>query len=208
MSYTNTKSKKKAGPENSRYRLYVKFKPAYQKARKDFNYFSDDRGNSDKGLRLLLKRVLHGSCKDRFEIAMLYDTYTNTCIKVYTPWHGESSYAEFKVILQKQQSRPLFKAYIVCTDPYINTLTKNNQRHPLTISSQDINPQTGQPDILTAFQYFHTLITKGQLKDNVKSAHIYNRRDQRVAIFSGDGLLTILDDKIKKELKHHFKFIH
>ena len=83
------------GRGKSTYRLYVKFKPEYRRPHMHFNYYSDDRPNAEKGLANLLKRVLHGTCRNRYEIAMLYEEETNRCLEVYLSGRLPMGYVEY-----------------------------------------------------------------------------------------------------------------
>jgi len=88
--------KKHVGKGKSTYRLYVVFKLEYQNPRKEYNYFSDDRPNAKIGIKRLLKRVLLGTCKGRYELAMLYLESTNECKAVYLPNEPVMTYEEYK----------------------------------------------------------------------------------------------------------------
>ena len=68
------KRKRKIGPENSTYRLYVKFLPAFQKPRESFNYFSDDSKGSEIGKAKLLR--LRQKLEGRYEVAILVEVRT------------------------------------------------------------------------------------------------------------------------------------
>ena len=88
--------KKQVGKGKSTYRLYVVFKPEYRNPRKEFNYFSDDRPNAKTGINRLLRRVLLGTCKGRYELAMVYLESTNECKAVYLPGEPVMTYEQYK----------------------------------------------------------------------------------------------------------------
>ncbi len=189
----------KAGSANSKYRLYVEFLPGYDHPRKSFNYFSNDRKGSDKGLDDLLRRVLNGTCRGRYKKAMLYDVPTKTCLRVYAPQFGEMSYRDYVAVASSlKPKQPLLKAFIICLPSYIDELIRNKKRHPIILDSIDVDTKTNKYGKDVATFNFRELLTKGKLKGKFSHAFLYDQSNNRkVTKFNHEGSLTFFDDEFK-----------
>ena len=126
--------KEKIGPKTSAYRLYVEFLPQFQLPHKSFNYFSDDWRGKERGLEDLLRRVLHGTCKGKYIKAMLHETESNLCLKVFLP-NKTLTFQEYeKEKVKYKFKRAKFKAYLILKKEFAEKLEKAGKRHPVIIS--------------------------------------------------------------------------
>lgn len=177
----------------STYRLYVKFLPAFQNPRTHHNYFSRDSPDYRAGLRGLEKRVLTGTCRGRYSIAMLYEELTDQCLRVYLPDEQPMSYWEYKKHRRTFFEKPLLKAQVKFQRPYIEKLISEGDRYSMVLKSSN------NRDKAAALKDLKNQLSEEPFCSNLRWADVYDQSDNKlVARINFGGGVEWLDEKFKK----------
>lgn len=176
----------------SSYRLYVKFLPVFQNPRIEHNYYSRDSPDYRAGLRGLEKRVLNGTCRGRYSIAMLYEELTNQCLRVYLPDEQPLSYWEYQKHRRNFFEKPLLKAQVKFQRPYIEKLISKGKRYSRVLKSSD------NRDKAVALQDLKNQLSEEPFRSNLRWADVYDQSDNKLVVrINFGGGVERLDEKFK-----------
>lgn len=180
-----SKKRKKVGLD-SRYYLYVKFLPAFQKLRKDFTYNSDDTKGYRLGLEKLIKRVVNGSIKGKYEYAKLVDRHLNQVLSIWTAKDGQLSWENYlQGLKQGNKGKAALKGSVAFMPTY--QARRSQLGLPPLLTVLGIERKGNKCGIDIALESIYAMVAEGQYADDWRAVYCY-QADQKVASFNRKGL--------------------
>ena len=205
---SGTKSKK-VSKDDSTYRLFIQFLPAFVMPKEKMSYYSNTRFSDEYELQGLLRRVLHGSCFGKYKLAMLFHQPTGQCLSVWVPGQPEMSYENYKVFKSRNtpHTKSLLTALVIYKRDYRGQIMREHAGLPTYIYSSDYDPLKQQKGFDIALKSLLLKLTEGKFKGCFKSVVIYHGKGkQELGRISAEGHVTCKDADFRNKIHNSSRF--
>lgn len=195
--------------DDSTYRLFIMFMPAFVMPKEKMNYYSNTRFSDDYELKGLLRRVLYGSCRGKYKLAMLFHQPTDQCLSVWVPGQVEMSYDNYLAFKSKNTpyTKSLLTALVIYKRDYRGQIMRAHDSLPTYIYSSDHDPFTKQKGFDIALKSLLLKLTEGRFKGCFKEVVIYHgERKHELGRISPEGHVTCKDADFRHKIHNSSRF--